>query len=206
MKMKKTITLILALLMLTLTLASCQNGNVAVAPEGMKLASGDDVAYNLFVPDNWQITNGYGTYGGYTSDAANINVSTYTATDIGTKEPEGTTDAETTTAADTTAPQNTDKTAREQYIDAYWDMCWKTYIKELNGFSAIEVDKKTELGGLLAKQYVYTAKYEGVEYKMQMTVTYSGGLMYILTYTAKAENYDAHLTEVEKIISEFKFK
>ena len=86
-------------------------------------------------------------------------------------------------------------------------MCWRSYINELIEFSVIDGGKQnTLLGGIVAKTYVYTAKYEGIEYKIQMTVTYSGGLMYVLTYTAKSANFDAHTEEVAKIISEFKFK
>lgn len=209
--MKRTVSTILAVLMLAFCLASCAGTDAnAIAPEGMELASGEGSAYYLFVPESWELTQGYGTWGAYTSDASNVNVSTFTASDIGNKESESTADT-TDAAVHTEAPSDTeaapsDKTAREQYIDAYWDMCWKTYMNELNGFSVVEDGKQTTLGGYEAKQYVYTAKYEGVEYKMQMTVTYSGGLMYILTYTAKTANYDSHLTEVAKIVSEFKFK
>ena len=178
--------------MLAFCLASCAGTDAnAIAPEGMELASGEGSAYYLFVPESWELTQGYGTWGAYTSDASNVNVSTFTASDIGNKESESTADT-TDAAVHTEAPSDTeaapsDKTAREQYID-------------------VEDGKQTTLGGYEAKQYVYTAKYEGVEYKMQMTVTYSGGLMYILTYTAKTANYDSHLTEVAKIVSEFKFK
>ncbi len=209
--MKKIFSLILAILTLSTVLASCGNETV-IAPDGMKLVSGDDCAYNLFVPESWEIINGYGTYGAYTSDASNVSVSTFTATDIGNKKPEGTTGADETTEAPavTDAPDMTEaptnKTEREQYIDAYWAMCEKSYTEDLNGFAVVEAGKETALGGLLAKQYEYTAKYEGISYKMQMTVTYSGGIMYILTYTAKADNYDVHKAETEKIVSEFKFK
>ena len=85
-------------------------------------------------------------------------------------------------------------------------MCWKTYVKELSGFSVVEEATRITLGSFDAKQYVYTAKIDGVEYKMQMTVTYSGGLIYVMTYTAKAENFDKHLDSAKKILSEFKFK
>ena len=195
--MKKIVSLILLILMLSLAFVSCSE-EPAVAPEGMKLVSGDDCAYNLFVPENWKGTNGYGTYGAYTSDASNVNVSTFTAADIKVEE------SETNEATETT--QATDKTAREQYIDAYWAMCEKSYAEDLNGFSVVEAGKKVTPGGLEAKEYIYTAKYEGTDYKMQTTVTYAGGVMYILTYTAKADNYGTHTDEIAKIVSEFKFK
>ena len=54
--MKKIVSLILVILMLSLAFVSCSE-EPAVAPEGMKLVSGDDCAYNLFVPENWKGLN-----------------------------------------------------------------------------------------------------------------------------------------------------
>ena len=206
--MKKIVSLILIAVMLVLSLASCANTSSEVkAPDGMKLVSGDGAPYYLFVPESWGETKGFGTFGAYASDSSNVSVSTYAATDIKVDFSDDTTPGE-TTANDTTAAAttpSTDKSSREQYIDAYWEMCWRSYLKELNEFAVVDGGKQTLLGGIDAKTYAYTAKYEGIEYKMQMTVTYSGGLMYILTYTAKSANFDAHAEEVAKIISEFKF-
>ena len=70
----------------------------------------------------------------------------------------------------------------------------------------IEQGERTKLGALDAKKYIYTATIDGTEYKMQSIITYYGGLMYIFTYTAKADRYDANLNDVKWIISEFKFK
>ena len=201
--MKRIILILLTVSMLALSLCACAtggSGNV-VAPEGMQIASVDASPYYLFVPKGWGLTQGFGTSGAYTSDSSNVTVSMYSASDIKNDEA-----SKTDTPAATESGSASDKSAREQYIDAYWDMCWKTYMSELRDFAVVEDGKQTLLGGYEAKQYVYTAKYENVEYKMQMTVTYSGGLMYILTYTAKSENYISHISEVEKIISEFKFK
>ena len=198
----------LVAVVLLLSLVSCnQGGETQPVPEGMKLASQESSPYYLYLPENWVVTHSLGACGGYTSDGSNVNVSIFAAGDIGNNNSEQTTAApdaqsEAQTEAQTNAPE---MNSRNDYIDRYWEMCWKTYTNELNGFSVIEDGKELKLGGLEAKQYVYTANYEGVEYKMQMTVTYSGGLMYILTYTAKTENYKTHLEEVEKIISEFKF-
>ncbi len=226
-KMKRIASILLVGIILTMALVSCTGSNEdPVAPDGMKLASAEESAYYLYVPESWGLIDGYGTWGGYASDASNVSVSTFTASDIGSKEtesagtandttaspadttvaPETTVNPETTAAPDTTSAPDTNISERMQYINAYWEMCRETYAKELNGFAVVEEGKKTTLDTFEAKQYVYTAKYEGVEYKMQMTVTYSGGLMFIVTYTAKAENYDSHLAEVEKILSEFDFK
>ena len=108
--------------------------------------------------------------------------------------------------AEGTAEGETVASERIQYVDAFWAMCKESYARELNGFAVVEEGKSTTLGLLDAKEYVYTANFDNTEYKMMMTVTYSGGVMYILTYTAKTVRYDVYLEDVEKILSEFKFK
>ena len=194
------------LVVLTLSLALVSCNSAGDVPDGMKLASLTSSPYHLYIPESWQITQTIAACGGYTSDGSNVNVSVYAASDISVGGSEGTAvTTEDTSASTEVSTDSTVKTSREQYIDSYWEMCWKTYTKELNGFFVITDGKAAKLGGLDAKQYVYTAKFENVEYKMQMTVTYSAGLVYIFTYTAKTENYETHLEQIEKIVSAFKF-
>ncbi len=203
----------LAVLMLAALLVSCGGGNDVVVPQGMQLASLDASPYYLFIPAGWVVSSSPANCGGYTSDGSNVYVSSFPSANIGTEEettPSDTTEGNPSAQSEETTPSTeadqADKTSRELYIDAYWEMCWKTYTKELSGFSVIEDGTRTTFGSLDAKQYVYTAKIDGVEYKMQMTVTYSGGLMYIMTYAAKKANFDTHLDTAKKILSEFKFK
>ena len=206
-KMKKIISILLAVMVLAIPMVSCANGGAEVAiPEGMVLASGDNSAYYLFIPQNWKAVEGYSTYGGTAADGSNVVVSTYTAADIGIEETTATTEAEETTAASDTTEAGEALTGAEKYIAEYWAMCKVSFAKELRDFAIESEGKATKLDGKAAGKFVYTASFEGVKYKMQMTVAYSGGLMYIVTYTAKADNYDSHATEVDKILSEFKFK
>ena len=201
----------LAVLMLAVLLVSCGGGNDVAAPQGMQLASLDVSPYYLFIPAGWVVSSSPANCGGYTSDGSNVYVSSFASANIGAEEettPLGTesTPAKSEATTPSTEAAQGDKTSRELYIDAYWEMCWKTYTKELSGFSVIEDGTKTTFGSLDAKQYVYTAKIDGKEYKLQMTVTYSGGLIYVMTYTAKKANFDTHLDTAKKILSEFKFK
>ena len=199
--MKKIISIMLVTMILVLALVSCTNGEGgSVAPEGMQLASDENCAYYLYIPENWAlldtVSGGYVSYldgeqEGIKTDISNVTVSTFTAGDI---------NAEGTAEGETVASE------RLQYVDAYWAMCKESYARELNGFAVVEEGKSTTLGLLDAKEYVYTANFDNTEYKMMMTVTYSGGVMYILTYTAKTVRYDVYLEDVEKILSEFKFK
>jgi len=215
-KMKRIIAILLAAMALALPLASCAGNSEVTIPDGMVLASGEDSAYYLFVPQNWKMIAGYGTYGGSATDGSNVVVSTYTEINLGE---DGTTAASTTagaaeaaaettaetTDAETAAPEE-NLTGAEKYIAEYWSSCKESFAKELKDFNIESEGKATKLDGKAARKYVYTATADGVKYKMQMTVTYSGGLIYIVTYTATENNYETHTSEVDKILTEFKFK
>lgn len=225
--MKRIISVLLLAVMVCGVLASCgSTGGSVKTPAGMKLISGEDDAYRLFVPEKWIVNNSKGITGAYRNEAdtSNISVTTFLRLD---KNPDGTTKApstteipsttatpdtsaipETSAVPDTSAPETTapaKRSEREVYIDRFWAKCVISYTNELNGFKIIEQGEKTKLGGLEAKKYVYTAVYEGVEYKNMKIVTEFGGLMYIFEYTATSEKYDGNLDEIKWIISEFKF-
>ena len=228
--MKKIISVLLIAALACGFLASCGgSGNVAT-PAGMKLISGENDAYNLFVPSKWIVNSIKGICSAYhnEADTSNISITSFlvlesdpvasTSVPVSSETPDtsdvpDTTEAvgteavteETATGA-TTGAASEKKSKRETYIDRYWKKCVISYTEELNGFKIIEAGEKTKLGGLEAKKYIYTATYGGVEYKMMKIVTEFGGLMYIFEYTAKVENYDSNMSDVNWIISEFKFK
>jgi hypothetical protein len=228
--MKRIISVLLLSVMLCGILASCGGTGGTAVPMGMKLISGENDAYNLFVPERWIVNNSKGINGAYHTEAdmSNISVTTFlvlekdpveSTSEIGsTAIPETSDIPDTSVATDTaSAPDNSDtaspetteaaeKSKTEKYIDRYWKKCVMSYSKELNGFKIIEQGEKTKLGGLEAKKYVYSAVYGGEEYKMQSIITAYGGLMYVFTYTAKVGNFDGNIKDVNWIISEFKFK
>lgn len=225
--MKRIISVLLLAVMVCGVLASCGgSGGSIKTPAGMKLISGEEDAYRLFVPEKWinKSTHGITAACRNEADTSNVKVSTFLRLD---KNPDGTTKApsttelpattvtpdtsaipETSVVPDTSTPETTapaKRSEREVYIDRFWAKCVISYTNELNGFKIIEQGEKTKLGGLEAKKYVYKAVYNGVEYKNMKIVTEFGGLMYIFEYTATAEKYDSNLDEVKWIISEFKF-
>lgn len=76
-------------------------------------------------------------------------------------------------------------------------------------FSAFEVVTENEaklISERNAIRFVYKMTLDGKDYKCMQTVVSFSNILYVITYTAPAENYDSHLEEVEKILSEFKFK
>jgi hypothetical protein len=213
--MKKIISILLVGIMLAISLASCAGGSDpnTIAPEGMKLASLDNSAYYLYIPDNWVVQSSATGCGGAVSDPVESG-DTVVRTDISnvivTTFPVSNIKAETAAEEETTAAEseaaNENITERAKYINAYWAMCKGSFERTFEEFSIVEEGKNTKVDSLEAKKYVYTAKMDGYDFKIMMTVTYSGGIVYIITYTAISEHYDKHTAEVDKIISAFKFK
>lgn len=197
--------IIIALLLLTACLfsVSCGASDKVDVPDGMKLASSDSDRFYLFVPSSWTVDTSHGgPYAYYSaSDASNISANFYMpeaeVTDVTSSDPDAN-----TTDADTTS---TDSNPREKYIDSYWN----TFIDSMNAtvkdFTVID-ESETTLDGVYSKQYVYSFKIDQTVYKCRMVVTYPAqNLIFCLTYTSTPENYDTHISEVEKMISEFKF-
>ena len=98
-------------------------------------------------------------------------------------------------------------------VDAYFAECSKTYAKEMSGFdanavkvSSTKIDKRAEDDYLDAKQYTYSAIYGDVEYKIMQTIFVYNDMLYSITYTARADRFDAHLADVNKMITTFKFR
>ncbi len=174
--MKKIIALFLIFVVCLLT-ASCSAKNVDV-PDGMQLASGSDVSYNLFVPGGWIIAEGNGINGAYysSSDRSNITVSSF--------YPE----------------------AGMESIADYWNACKESYGETYKNFSSVEEETQLILGEKASLKYVFTADIDGVSYKFMQVITVHDNMFLTLVYTAEAEKYDSHLADVEKVISEFEFK
>lgn len=179
-KMKK-FNAVLILLALMLSLIACSNSGVEV-PEGMQLVSSDDVAYHLFVPGGWIPSESNGICGAYysSSDKSSITMSSF--------YPEG-----------------------DMFsINDYWQTCEASYTETYKNFVLEEKPKDNAsnamLGEKAAFKYVFTADIDGKSYKFIQIVTVHDNMFYTLTYTSSAENYASHLEDVEKTISEFKFK
>ncbi len=148
-------------------------------PEGMKLISTDERAYRFFVPTEWQINKRTDMSAAYysESDRSNVSVQLYIC---------GTGDA-------------------VQSIDTYFERCESSY-KEIFAQYALISSEDITMSGISAKKYVMTVTSGGIEYKMLQAVVKKGDAIYCLTYTATAENYDAHVSDVEKMIEVFEIR
>ncbi len=190
--MKKVVSVLLLLAICVLTV-SCGGAEVSV-PDGMKIASGENELYYLFVPNAWSIRESSPPVAFVSAtDMSNVTVVAYV---LETDVEAGTTDG----SAEVVNP-------RAPYIDAFWNEFCADANETLIAFQQVgEPIDTQQLGEQYAKQYVYTHKAGGVEYKHRMAVTYYGEMIIYLIYSSTSEHYDSHAADVDQMIKEFKFK
>lgn len=178
--MKKT-ALILAAVMLLITFTSCSKTESDI-PEGMALLDNEAVDYYFYYPKEWAADRNDGMVSAYVSekDRSNVSVTTFAA------------------SADVTS------------VEGYLTMGDTTYFDHMREtFPDLEMlsdGEETSLGGVPAKQYVFTATIAGDAYKFRQVIAYRYGYIYILTYTSTKDGFDTHTDEVNSVIQEFKFK
>lgn len=148
------------------------------APEGMKLASNDDVAYRFYVPTEWTVNRDESVFAAYLeSDRSSVSV----------------------------VPYSPD--AYSMSVAEYFTMTEEA-LKKLagDGYVAIGEPTKTELGGREATVYLYSLTLGGVEYRYMQVIAAYKSMLYSLTYTALPAHYEAHLADVEAMIDAFEFR
>ena len=148
-------------------------------PEGMKLASTDERAYRFFVPTAWQINKRTDMSAVYysESDKSNVSVQLYIC---------GTGD-------------------EVQSVDTYFARCESSYGELFASYELIS-SEEIEMSGISAKKYVMSITTGGIEYKMMQAIVKKGDAIYCMTYTATAENYDLHTSDVEAMIEVFEIR
>lgn len=150
------------------------------APSGMKACFGGDVAYRFYVPSDWEIDLDSAIYAAYrTDDRSSVSMVPYMPT------------------------------VEHLSVSEYFDML-KKQMESLYGVAAFRVDEdkthKEDLGGREATVYEYTCIIGGVTYRFRQYIAAYRSMMYSLTYTATAECFDAHLSDVERMVQAFAFK
>ncbi len=146
------------------------------APEGMKLASSKERPYILFAPNDWSVDNSGQITNVYVADKSNLTVQFI-------------------------------MTAEEVHsVETYWKVCMQKYQNVLTDFAEGESSKKTVAGIEECVVGTFSGKSGGVEYKFKQVIILKGEVYYVITYTATAENYDAHIEDVNKMIEHFNVK
>lgn len=90
--------------------------------------------------------------------------------------------------------------------EEYWKSFKLSAESVFENFEIISENEAKVIDKLNALSYVYKMKLEAKEYKCMQTVVAYSNILYVITYTAPAENYESHLEDVEKMLSNFNFK
>ena len=135
---------------------------------GMQLVSNREVAYAFYAPESWIADMTSAAYLVYASEDDRSNVTMLSYL----PEDEG------------------------YSVADYWEYCEKYYKDALDGYTLLST-AEGKMGGRNATVYEYTYTVGGVTYKTRQACCVYSTMVYIMTYTALPENYDAHLDEVE---------
>lgn len=176
----KAITVKFLALLLAVTavlpLAGCGK-NEDGAPMGFIEISDEALTYHLYVPDEW------------TPDLSTGVTSAY---------------------FDGRDPSNISMTAFEldrsvAGIDDYWALYEADFKQHFPDMEYVDT-ADTTLGGAPAKQYIYTVTLSDAKYKIMQIVSIKSNQVYIFTYTAVTDRYDAHIEDVLSMLDFFTFK
>jgi len=148
------------------------------APEGMKLASNDEVAYRFFVPTDWELNNLEEIFAAYVkSDRSSVSVTPY-------------------------MPE------LEMRVGEYFKLCEEMLedTADKDGYELLSTKTEVDLGGEVATAYTYRYTVGGREFRCMQVIAAHGSMIYSVTYTASPAHFDAHLDEVNAIIDAFAFR
>lgn len=176
MKKLSVISALLALFACLSLFTACGEKEGPKAPDGMKLASGENVDYYLYVPETWKVdrsdlyTSAYFSSG----DATSISATAY---GVGGEVAE---------------------------LDSWWKgFCEE--MKSVYGEVTEVETKKAKLDGVAGKEYTFTAKLGEEQYNYIVTAVVKDYYVYYITYTSTPDYYEDHLEELSKVVESFKF-
>ena len=154
----------------------------AAAPEGMKLASNNDVAYRFYVPHAWEINGDVEIYAAYVKEEgavlASVSVVPYYP------------DVESMSVAE---------------FFAQCESMMKATAGE-DGYELLHTEAEIDLGGRPATAYTYRYCVGGVEYRYKQVVAAYKSMLYSVTYTARGEQFDRYLAELDRMVDAFEFR
>lgn len=148
-------------------------------PEGMQLLSNKAVDYIMFVPASWSIT---------------VNTGMSAA-----RAPEGSASVSVVGFDIRTADTDAFWSGYEADIKATFGNM--TYLSEENKYDAL-----TLAGYESARTYKFTVDKGGAVYRYSETVLIRDGYVYLITYSAKSDDFAAYEADYAKMLTEFKFK
>ena len=145
-------------------------------PDGMKIASADHLEYRLYVPKTWVCDPESGRSEAYYPESQKSNIS------LTSYSP-----------------------SESISVQDYFAQCEEEYKETLPSYARIS-ETETRVADRLAYSYTYTTVVEGVDFTLMQTVFTYNEIIYSLTYTAMSDTFDAHIGDVEAILSAFRFR
>ena len=145
-------------------------------PEGMEIASEKHLEYRLYVPKTWVCDAESGASEAYYPESGRSNIS------VTSYPPEESISV-------------TDHFAR----------CENEYKTLVPGYERLSEAQGT-VAGRTAYSYTYRAVVDGVEFRIMQTLFAYDSMIYSITYTALAENFDLHMADVEAVLNAFRFR
>lgn len=148
------------------------------APEGMKLVSNDEVAYRFYAPVSWAVNRNEAIFAAYLeSDGSNVSVTPY------------------------------QPVSGQMSVAQYFDLC-EEQMMSVGGKESYTLlsSSETTLGGRKATVYEYTYTVGGEVFRYRQVIAAYAGMIYSLTYTARPENFEGHLADVDMMITQFAFR
>ncbi|MBE6588181.1 MAG: hypothetical protein E7647_07200 [Ruminococcaceae bacterium] len=175
--MKKLLVIALALVMCLSALAGCSKKEEPEAPSGMKLASGDNVDYYMYVPEMWRV------------DKSDL----YTSANFSSGDP-------TSISATAYAISSDIKS-----VGDWWAGFEKEMATVYTEISEVE-ETDAKLDGIKGKEYAFTASLAGQKYNFIITAVIKDYYVYYITYTSVPEYNENHLKERTQMVEAFKFE
>ena len=148
----------------------------ANAPDGMQIASGNDVEYLFYVPSNWSVNQTSTVNAATAPDGSFVSVVSYL--------PSG------------------DGISVKEYFTKSEELMSST---SGGNYTRLD-EKEISLGGGKALQYEYEYTVGGVTYRYLQVIVGYKTMIYNLTYTALPQNFEANRADVEAIIAAFTFR
>jgi hypothetical protein len=145
-------------------------------PDGMKLASEDNIEYRFYIPNEWNTDLSDGASIAFYSESGrpNVSVSSYSLRE-------------------------------DMDAKTYFSLCEEDYKKTLEGYELISSEER-KIHDIDAVSYTYKTVYGSAELRLMQTVFIYNGSAYSITYTALADRFEAHLDDVEQMLSAFRFR
>ena len=146
-------------------------------PEGMEIASSDNVEYRLYVPETWICDAASGKSEAYYPESQRSNVSVTSF-----------------------APENSIS------VENYFVQCETEYKKSVPGYERIGEAQERTVAERTAYSYTYRAVVEDQPFTVMQTLFAYNGMIYSFTYTAREEQFETHLEDVEAMLDAFTFR